>query len=299
MKILVIGGNSYFGKTLVKSLLGSSHEVTLLNRANVDDGFGEKVERIKCDRRDDDSLKRAVGSRKWDLVYDQVCFDFHEASAAINIFKDRVDRYVMTSSQSVYNQGGNLKESDFDPHKYQLKSFKSMQEDYAEAKRQAEWAFFTNAPFPVVAVRLPIVIGSNDPTQRVQMHVKRVMQNQPIYFPNLEAKISFIFRDHAAEVLEFLSTSTFRGPLNVASPEAVSLEEFLTYVQTELAKNAILAETRSEEAHSPYGIEDDWYMNCETLAGLGIRLPEVKEWLPGVIKRVAKSVVPGQSLAQI
>lgn len=283
----------------MKSLLDSGHEVTLLNRANIDDGFGDKIDRIKCDRRHTDSLKRAVEFRKWDLVYDQACFDFHDASTAVDIFRDKVEKYIMTSSQSVYGQGANLKEGDFNPKKYQLKAFKSMQEDYAEAKRQAEWAFFTKASFPVVAVRFPIVIGSNDPTQRIQRHVKRVMQNQPLYFPNLDARISFIYRDHAAQVLAFLSTTSFEGSLNVASPTAVSLEEFLSYVQAELSKNAILAETRSEEAHSPYGIESDWYMNCERLESLGMRLPEIREWLPSVIKNVAKSVGPGQSLAQI
>lgn len=44
MKILVIGGNLYFGKRLVDLLVKNNHEVTLLNRQSKPDDFGNKVD---------------------------------------------------------------------------------------------------------------------------------------------------------------------------------------------------------------------------------------------------------------
>lgn len=49
-RVLVIGGNRYFGKRLVSHLLERGDDVTLLNRGNLDDGFGDRVRRIKMDR---------------------------------------------------------------------------------------------------------------------------------------------------------------------------------------------------------------------------------------------------------
>ncbi|MDC1175392.1 hypothetical protein OAT67_08340 [Bacteriovoracaceae bacterium] len=49
-KVLVMGGNHFFGIKLVQVLLDHRHDVTILNRENLDDGFGERVKRIKCDR---------------------------------------------------------------------------------------------------------------------------------------------------------------------------------------------------------------------------------------------------------
>lgn len=73
--ILVIGGNRFFGKRLIGKLIANGDQVTVLNRGNLDDGFGNKVERIVCDRDDVQKLKSSVQNKNWDIVYDQVCFD--------------------------------------------------------------------------------------------------------------------------------------------------------------------------------------------------------------------------------
>lgn len=147
MRILILGGNRFFGKKLARDLLHQGHEVTLLNRGNVDDGFGDDVGRIRCDREDTDQLRKLVSGKTWDFVYDQVCFDYRSASAACDIFKGKARRYIFTSSQSVYGLGKSQSESDFDPSSYTPEKFESKSSDYAEAKRQAETAFAKLAPF--------------------------------------------------------------------------------------------------------------------------------------------------------
>lgn len=43
MKALILGGNRFFGMKLANLLITEGFDSTLLNRGNLEDGFGEKV----------------------------------------------------------------------------------------------------------------------------------------------------------------------------------------------------------------------------------------------------------------
>ncbi|CAN7742153.1 NAD-dependent epimerase/dehydratase family protein [Paenibacillus sp. LjRoot56] len=47
MKILVLGGTAFFGRRLVRLLLGDGHDVTIATRGQTPDDFGDAVTRIK------------------------------------------------------------------------------------------------------------------------------------------------------------------------------------------------------------------------------------------------------------
>ena len=96
MRILIIGGNRFFGRHLTKSLLNDGHEVTLLNRGKLDDGFDNQLRRIRADRQNESELKTAVSNKTWDLVFDQVCYSAQEARSACKIFEGKTQRYVVT-----------------------------------------------------------------------------------------------------------------------------------------------------------------------------------------------------------
>ena len=50
MHVLVIGGNRFMGVSLVWRLLFAGHRVTVCNRGNLADPFGDRVERVRHDR---------------------------------------------------------------------------------------------------------------------------------------------------------------------------------------------------------------------------------------------------------
>lgn len=289
MNILIIGGNRFFGKKLAQSLLKAGHKVTLLNRGHRDDGLGDQVKRIRCDRRHHEELETSVEGQFWDVIYDQVCFDAMEAQSAVEIFKDKTSHYIFTSSQSVYSFSGvNLKEEAFDPSQHSFDKPVSTEEDYGEAKRQCESVFFRQKDLPVTAVRFSIVVGEDDYTERFKFHIDRVKNQKPIYFPNVNAKISLITSDDAASTLAFLLGKKPVGPINAASPEPVSLRDFVSEIESIADRKAVLADAPSNENQSPYGIEKDWYMNVEKLVSLGKTPGSVQEWLPSLIRNVAK-----------
>lgn len=291
MKVLVLGGNRFFGKKLTKLLIEANHDVTLLNRGNVDDGFGDKIKRLKCDRTDKEKMKVVLGDQSWDVVVDQVCFDYNEAKEASELFEGKVKHFIFTSSLSVYSGGTYLKEEEFDPKSHQFETKKTMEEDYAEAKRQAEVSFTKYAPFPTTFVRFPMVIGLDDATERFQWHLNKILEGHPIYFPNLEAKMTFISSDQAAEGLKLLVEKPLEGPINVASPHPISMGDLMKLFEKNLDKEIKLAHSTEEGEHSPYGLEQDWYVSCDRLAKHGLTLPAIEEWIPPLVQRYKRNTV--------
>ncbi len=281
MNILIIGGNRFFGKRLAADLLEEGHEVTLLNRGNQDDGFGQKLNRIQCDRNNRNDLSAAVDGRKWDIIYDQVCFDYATAKNACEIFSGKTQKYIFTSTQSVYGPGKNLAETDYQPALHKFEKIQTMKSDYGEAKRQAEVAFHQFANFPVVSVRFPIVIGNDDYSGRFKFHIDRIKSREPIYYPNIDANISFVSAAFAAQTLKYFTRSLFSGSLNVASPSPITLREFTSIIERKMGMKAVLATAPTPANHSPYGIEVDRYLDCSKLSKeCGIEGSEISEWLP-------------------
>ncbi len=281
--ILILGGNRFFGRKLTERLLEQGHKVTLVNRGSIDDGFAEAVTRIQCDRNDSEKLRGLTADQDWDIIYDQICFDYSQAKAACKVFSRNTKKYIFTSSQSVYAAGAYIKEENFDPENHKITKPVSTHENYAEAKRQAEKAFYDFAGFPIVVVRFPIVIGDDDYTGRFLFHLNRIRDGIPIYFPNMNAKISFISSGFAAETLLQLGESELTGPVNAASPEPIELKQFIEILEQKLGKSMVCASEPSESNISPYGIAKDWFMDCGKLNRHGINGKEIKEWLLDLI----------------
>lgn len=288
-KVLVLGGNHYFGKKLVEVLLKNSHDVTLLNRGSRDDGFGNKVKRIVCDRHNKTALAKAI-TTDYDIVFDQSCFDYDQAKMACDVFNGRVGKYIFTSSISAYNEYGSaIKESQLDPYSYKFKIKEKMEGNYGEAKRQAEVSFCKYAEFPVTAVRFPIVLDAYDATERLQFHVNRIKRNEPIFFANINALISFVSADDAASTLYELSQMNFSGPINVSSYKPIRLENCMKIIEGIVGSKMIRAKEKDKQNMSQYGIAEDWYIDCSKLESLGLSLEPVESFLPVMVNLINDS----------
>ena len=284
-QILVIGGNRFFGKRLIEKLIENGDQVTVLNRGHLDDGFGNKVDRIICDRDDVEKFKSSVQHKTWDIVYDQVCFDAHRAKDALEIFSKHTQKFIFTSTLSVYSPGANLHENDFNPKTHKYDKILTREENYGEAKRQCEAVFFNQDTMPVVAVRFPIVMGPDDYTERLKFYVDKIKNGESVYFPNLDAQMSFIHAADAAEGLFLLGHVNYTGPVNMASRTPMRLRELIQFIEQNVGKKALVhSEPHSADEKSPYGLEKDWYVNIDRALSLGFKPVEISEWIVAVIK---------------
>ncbi|MFJ8089067.1 NAD-dependent epimerase/dehydratase family protein [Lysinibacillus sp. NPDC095746] len=292
MNILVLGGTRFFGKKLVELFIQNGHSVTILTRGQSGNPFGTKVKQLIVNRDDADSLSQALSNTTWDIVYDNICYSPNEAHKICKILESKTKKFVFTSTLSTYEIDGIVKtEEDFNPYDYEVRMGNREDFSYGEGKRQAEAVLFKEATFPVVAVRFPIVMGENDYTRRLHFHVERVLQEQPISLPNIEAKMSFITDDEAAAFLYFAGITPIEGPYNATAAGAISLKDLLGLIEETTGKSAKISLVGNDEmSQSPYGVPADWYMSTTKAEAAGFTFSQLHDWLPTLVKTLVKEL---------
>ncbi|WP_010098770.1 NAD-dependent epimerase/dehydratase family protein [Ornithinibacillus scapharcae] len=283
---LVLGGTRFFGVNLIERLIAEGVKVTVATRQSSEDPFGNRVERLKVDRFDEDSVRAAVEGREWDVVFDQLCFSSTDAEIIANTLSGKMKRYVFTSTLSVYDYGTNMGEDVFDPYTYELKMVDRQDVSYQEGKRQAESFFFQRTDFPVVAMRIPIVLGEQDYTERLLHYVNYVKEGKEVFLPNLEAEMCFVHQKEAGDFLAWVANIDFTGPINVCANGFITMGNLLKLIEKKTGKNAII--TTEEKSESPYAITETWSMSNEKATKLGYTFTNLEDWLPDLVTYLAK-----------
>lgn len=282
MKILVIGGTRYFGKRLVHLLLKNQHEVSVLSRGKLPEDLKGKVEKLTANRSSEQELSHATQGRKFDVVIDQVCMDAKDALGVVNVLKEKTSHYIMTSTMAVYDLGGDIREEKFSP----LRDSISSTSLYAQNKREAEKIIVQNQ-MQASFLRIPIVLGHDDYTGRLENTVKGIQNGTPQSLPNLNAKFAYISSSDAARALLWLCETRYPGAYNF-STEAITLGELIKLIEEEAKTEAII----TNEGTHPFGIENDWYMNVEKVTKLGFRCEPLLDWLRPLIQYYVKKGPP-------
>jgi nucleoside-diphosphate-sugar epimerase len=281
---LILGGTQFVGKRLVQLLLDEKVEVTIATRGLAADSFGNQVSRLIIDRENAESLDVAFKDQKWDVVFDQTCYSSQEALDTLNALNGKVQKYVFTSSQAVYDFGTNHSEDGFNPLEFQP-LLKSRREyigyvGYQEAKRGAEAILFQNAEIPVVAVRFPIILGQDDYTNRLKFHVEHVKEEKAMFIENPDFRYSFIDSGEAATFLYNIAKSDFQGSINPGSEEDCSLSELISLIE-ELV--SVKANLRKDGDPSPYNLPGSWSVNTSLAQSLGYRFTSLDKLLRDLI----------------
>ena len=293
MKIIVLGGTRFFGRLLVEKLINEGHEVTILTRGNTDDDFGPRVGRIIADRSNASQLKAKLKDRSFDIVYDQICYSDRDALITGEIFSQKINKYIFTSSMYVYEEKEyGLIEEDFNPYYYSYDCDESDKLSYREGKRRAEAQFFQGSPFPCVAVRFPIVMGAMDYTGKFQFHIYRILRNQPNYFSYDNGRMNYINAEEAAEFLSWLKDIDYSGPLNAASPEALCPCEIVEKIGGILNKKIIILQkdkTVIPSAEiSPFERKGNMVVDTTKANNLGYTFSSFYSWFNKEVKSVAE-----------
>jgi nucleoside-diphosphate-sugar epimerase len=183
MKVLVIGGTLFIGRSLVEELVKAGHDVTVLHRKPKHD-FGRRVENMVADRNDGDAMREALSGRRFEVVFDNA-YDWErgttaaQVEATVRASGDRLSRYIFMSSVAAYGDGLNHKESDpLAPD--------SHANPYTRNKAATERLLFrmrARHGFPVVTFRPPFVYGPGNPYYREQFFWDRLRAGRQIVIP--------------------------------------------------------------------------------------------------------------------
>lgn len=280
MKILILGGTRFFGKRFVQLMLDHGHSVTLLTRGQSADSFGNRVSRLVADRTDVQQLKNVVRF-DYDVVVDNVLTNAQEAKDAINIFQDRIGHYIMTSTMSVYDpQSEALLESDFEAASYVPQTPSNSGEAYQQGKRAAEHALL-QAPFSVSRMRIPLIVGPDDYTHRLLAHVTAVKEGKALYFPNSNAKFTYLHAQDAARALAWLCTDKPAGVFNVSAPDAWEMRELMLQIGQVVGKEFVFGDEKDEP--SPFSYSQNFFMNVDKAERAGFQVAKLEDWMPELI----------------
>ena len=285
--ILVLGGTLFFGKRLVQKLIDAGDQVTIATRGIKADPFGDQVRRIILDRSNAEELQAAAVQEEWDVVYDNIGYSPDEAAMACRAFAGRTKRYIFVSTMSVYPfRDAPLAETAFDPYSYPLQYGTRHDFNYGEGKRLAEAVFFQEASFPVVSVRFPVIMGLDDYTQRLELHIDRIRLGQPIGLPNPDAHWKLITSEEAASFLFWLRDQTLTGPVNACSNGAISIGDMIAEIEQQTGKQAIIQSEETETNRSPYGILGNWVMDNTKATTAGFTFFHLSDWFPALVKEL-------------
>ncbi len=275
MQVLVIGGSRFIGLAVVQRLLMDGHRITLLNRGRTSDPFGTRVSRVIGDRSDPQTLQRAVARRDFDAVIDVIAFREDDTRAAVEKLAGRIGHFVHVSTASVYLVRERLlapfREEDFAGRLAPKTEATSSSWTYAYHKRRCELALthaWESDQFPATILRLPMVVGPGDYTERAQTYLERLLDGGPLILPDGGLNSwGFLWVGDVAEVIaaNLMNANAFGRAYNLAQREIVSLKQFVESAAANLGLRPTLASIPLEwlnrlnlgAAFSPYTHDHD------------------------------------------
>ncbi len=220
LRILVLGGTRFVGRHILDALVASGANVTMFNRGMSDPSLRAGVENVRGDRSRD--LGTLEGKR-FDFVIDTSGYTPDVVKHAARFFESRTKRYLFVSSVSVYDLEQvrsdrvdedapllNLPEG-VDPTVYADEQYGSLK-NLCESEVRA--AFGERATI----LRLGLVAGPHDPTDRFTYWVLRVAAGGDVLAPPADRNIQYVDARDAARFTSRIVRDEVSGTYNVVAP---------------------------------------------------------------------------------
>jgi len=280
VRVLVIGGTTFFGKLIVEELLKEGYQVWVFSRGNRRPAFFDQgVEHIRGDRTDRKGFQRKLGGRSFDVVIDNIAFTPEDVRSALETFRGNVGRYILTSSAAVYYTGSMtmpVPEGDVD---FSFEPPKGEKDDpfwsYTLGKLRAEHELIEQDALPYTIIRPPIVLGPEDPSLRGYFYFQRLMDGEPLLVTNggVQSFRLIYSRDLArGYLLALKSEQAVNQIYNLAQREVIRLVDLL------------------KEAARILEVEPDIVgIPAEALARGGLEYPEPYARMTNFIPDIAKA----------
>jgi 2'-hydroxyisoflavone reductase len=243
MKILVLGGSRFLGRTFVEAAQRQNHDVTIFNRGNQNEGFKD-VEILTGDRFGDlNELK----NRYWDAVLDTSGFIPSSVLKSTELLKDRVKHYTFISSISVYKDWIQKNFNENYPvynmsleEAYELSKIGSDYEYYGQFKALCEVIAEKNMPGRVLNVRAGQLIGPNDYTDRIPYWIHRMAKGGKVLAPGSPNRpVQLIDNQDLSYWILSMMASQAAGTFNATGPDyTLTMGEFLETCRKVTGSNA-------------------------------------------------------------
>jgi nucleoside-diphosphate-sugar epimerase len=218
LKLLVLGGTKFVGRTLVAHALSDGHDVTLLHRGQTNDDLFPEAEHVHADR---DGGLDALGTGGFDACVDVSGYVPRVVRQSAELLRERVGRYVFVSSVSVYSNVSEPRDEDGPLATLDDETVEAITgETYGALKVLCEHVVTEVYRDRSVLARPTFVVGPHDHTGRFSWWVHRGARGGEMLVPEGSAwRIELIdVRDLARFLLLAASDSSLAGAYNVVGP---------------------------------------------------------------------------------
>lgn len=228
MRILIIGGTRFLGRTIADFALTRGHTLTLFHRGISNPSLYPEAEHIIGDR--NGSLD-AISRRAWDAVIDPSAYFPRQVRSLLQALDGASSHYTFISSISAYRDTripgvdeqyptGKIS----DPALEEITA-----ESYGPLKALCEAEAFALLPGCVLDIRPGLIVGPHDPTDRFTYWPVRIANGGQVIAPGRpERSVQFIdVRDLAEWILNLVENGQ-TGVFNATGlPQALSMDVFL------------------------------------------------------------------------
>ena len=253
MRLLVLGGTNFVGRSVVGEALRRGDEVTTVNRG-VSGEPPAGVRRIQADRRDSRALEAALGADEWDAVIDTWSMEPIVVRESARLLAGRAGHYGYVSSRSVYcwPLPVGLDESapvvDGDPGS-------TDHADYAAAKRGGELAVLEHFDGRALLARAGLILGPYEDVGRLPWWLGRISRGGSVLAPGpADRGLQYVdARDLARWMLDAAERGSSGAFNAVSTPGHTTIGELLETCNDVVGRGAELV-WRSPEAIEAAGV---------------------------------------------
>jgi len=262
MKVLVIGGNRFMGRSLVWRLLARGFEVTLLNRGHLSDPFGNRVERLTADRTTE-AFDSAIKGRTFDATVDFAAFHGEDVRRLERSLGRGAGHYVLISTGQVYlvcpDAPRPSREGDFDRTVIPEPTRESpdwAEWEYGVGKRDCETAVVLaerQGTLQGTRLRLPIVNGEGDSSRRLESYLWRLLDGGPILLPRgVGGDCRHVYADDVTRAIVALlgRKETIGKAYNLSQDTSVPLKSLVEMLGAQMGSASVVVEMDPERLRS-------------------------------------------------
>lgn len=244
-KILIMGGNQFVGKEIVKKFLEKDYTIYILNR-----GMRKNIEEViffKVDRDNFIEMENILKNIDVDIIIDVSAYTEEQVDILHKVMKNRFKQYILISSVSVYN---NIEST---PANEESQTGENLiWGDYAKNKYLAEKKTIENSKiynFKYTIFRPFYIYGVGNNLDRENYFFSRIKYNLPIYIPSKNNIIQFGYVEDLALAIESsIGNSDFYNQIfNISGDEYVTMSEFSEICGKVMNKKAIIKYINTEE----------------------------------------------------
>src|SRR5712671_2264638 len=241
LRILILGGTGFTGPYQVRYALSRGHKVTTFNRGKTHPVESpSEVEQLIGDR---NGQLNALKERKWDVAIDNPTTLPAWVRGAAEILKGNVERYVFTSTISVYADTSKgvdetaplAKYEGADPYKETLEAMKaSGYKTYGPLKALSEKEAEKWFPGKTLIIRPGLIVGPRDETDRFTYWPVRIDRGGKVLAPGKpEDSVQYIDGRDLAEWTIRMTENGETGIYNATGPgRPIGIGEMLDGIKT-------------------------------------------------------------------